>query len=402
MRRTQMHLSICSLSTLRGDLVHTPDTFAPAPSIIVAGSRADQGPGQREKTTPYKSNNANLSLAGSSTRLSDASSHARSPGAFPSRSYSFCSDPGENTDPTKTSGVQHGILRNLPIHAWSHEASRWTTWYHTPSKATSHIDIVTWNVDFKGQVAAAGRMSCILDHLRDVVLANEPQSAVILLQELNQFSFASVLEHSWVRKHFAITPPDTKSWPWPPRYGIATLVSRQLHVNNAQMLQFHKTLMGRTAVFVDVSLQPDDDPNVSQHVVRIANTHLESLSDEGRFRPVQLRATADILRAPGVHAGVVGGDMNMVGPADQDIHVAAGLGDAGTDGPDSLTWGFQPRSGRWAPKRMDRVFYTPSPGFVVEPVKVIGKGLTTADGRWASDHYGLSTRISLRQTETWQ
>ncbi|EJF65492.1 hypothetical protein DICSQDRAFT_166510 [Dichomitus squalens LYAD-421 SS1] len=304
-----------------------------------------------------------------------------------------------------TSDVQHGILRNLPIHAWSHEASRRTTEYHTPSKATSHIEIVTWNVDFKGQVAAAGRVSCILDHLRDVVLENELQSAVILLQELNQFSFASVLEHSWVRKHFAITPPDTKSWPWPPRYGISTLVSRQLQVGVAynEMLHFRKTVMGRTAVFVDVSLQlSGDEPNYAKQVIRIANTHLESLSDEVRFRPIQLRATADLLRAPGVHAGVVGGDMNMVLPVDQDIHVAAGLGDAGTDGPDSLTWGFQPRSGRWAAKRMDRVFYTPSPGFVVEPVKVIGKGLTTADGRWASDHYGLLTRIGLRQTETWQ
>ncbi|TBU61655.1 hypothetical protein BD310DRAFT_920466, partial [Dichomitus squalens] len=90
------------------------------------------------------------------------------------------------------------------------------------------------------------------------MLVNELQSTVILLQELNQFSFASVLEHSWVRKHFAITPPDTKSWPWPPLYGIATLVLRQLQVDNAQMLQFLKTVMGRTAVFVAVSPQPDD------------------------------------------------------------------------------------------------------------------------------------------------
>ncbi|EJF65491.1 hypothetical protein DICSQDRAFT_166509 [Dichomitus squalens LYAD-421 SS1] len=168
-----------------------------------------------------------------------------------------------------------------------------TTEYHTPSKATSHIEIVTWNVDFKGQVAAAGRVSCILDHLRDVVLENELQSAVILLQELNQFSFASVLEHSWVRKHFAITPPDTKSWPWPPRYGISTLVSRQLQVGVAynEMLHFRKTVMGRTAVFVDVSLQlSGDEPNYAKQVIRIANTHLESLSDE-EYMPEWWEAT---------------------------------------------------------------------------------------------------------------
>ena len=92
---------------------------------------------------------------------------------------------------------------------------------------------------------------------------------------------------------------------------------------------------------------------------------------------------------------MVGGDMNMVGRADQDIHEAAGLRDAGTDGPDSLTWGFQPRTGRWAPKRLDRVFYTPVPGFTVEPVKVIGKGLKTVRGEWASDHYGLVSTLRV-------
>ena len=333
-------------------------------------------------------------LSNSLFRLSYQSSLACRPAISSSRFYSSGSNSGE--DPIELASVQHGVLRNLPIQVWSSTESRWTREYDPPSHSTPYVDIVTWNVDFKGGPVAADRVSCILDHLRDVILPNGPQTAVILLQELNRFSFPALLEHSWVREHFAVTPPGARSWPG--GYGIATLVSRKLQVGNARMLGFHKTRMGRTAVFVDVPLQRQDehsDDSDRGATVRIANTHLESLTDEERARPAQLQAIADMLRAPGAYAGVVGGDMNMVGRADQDIHEAAGLRDAGTDGPESLTWGFQPRTGRWAPKRLDRVFYTPVPGFVVDPVKVIGKGLKTERGEWASDHYGLLTRISL-------
>ncbi|KAI1787297.1 hypothetical protein LXA43DRAFT_1098421 [Ganoderma leucocontextum] len=278
----------------------------------------------------------------------------------------------ENTD---------GTIRDLPVNAFSPEDSRWTTEYDKPSLPVPDIEIVSWNVDFMA-VDAADRVFCILDHLKTVILTNDSQPAMILLQELKEESFKTVLANRWVREHFVIVPPNTGYWPG--RYGLATLVSRHIRIEKAQMLQFRQTTMGRTAIFVDVSLRTADanaKGGEKSASIRIANTHL------------------DMLRQPGIDAGIVGGDMNMILPADQRIHVAAGLHDAGTDGPEANTWGYQSKRRSYQAKRMDRVFYTPAPGLVVEPVEVVGKGLKTERGQWVSDHYALQTTIALRHEE---
>ena len=84
--------------------------------------------------------------------------------------------------------------------------------------------------------------------------------------------------------------------------------------------------------------------------------------------------------------------MNMIGPADQNIHVVAGLQDACGDA-SAVTWGFQPPS-RFPPGRLDRIFYV-GDELVVGEVRVIGKGLKTKVGKWASDHYGLVTSVRI-------
>ncbi|EJF64972.1 hypothetical protein DICSQDRAFT_153137 [Dichomitus squalens LYAD-421 SS1] len=355
---------------------------------------SDQVPEHTDQTTPYGNDNPGAPSVASSPA---SPSHDANPPLSPLNELSPVdssrSDSDENED---TYDMQYDTVRNLRVKGWSPEESRWTTKYHKHSLSALHIDIVSWNVDFMAP-DTAGRVACILDHLRKAVLTDEPQATVILLQELDEASFAKILENSWVRKYFAVTPPTTRRWQ--ASYGLATLVSRPAWIANAQMLQFSHTTMGRAALLVDVSLYPPSDwPNGPNHVIRIANTHLESLPMGERARPLQLQAIADMLRAPGVFAGVVGGDMNMIGPADQRIHIAAGLRDAGSDGPESLTWGFQPPS-RFPPGRLDRIFYTPSPDFIVKPVKVIGRGLKTKRGQWASDHHGLLTRICLRHDD---
>lgn len=287
--------------------------------------------------------------------------------------------------------MDNDIIRDLRVKAFSPEDARWTTKYDARAQPVPHLRVVSWNVDFMAN-DTSGRMVCILDHLKKAVLGKHPHPAVVLLQELDASSFAALLAHRWVREHFAITPPNTRRWQH--SYGLATLVSRAARVERSQYLQFHRTGMGRAALLVDVSLQM---PETNERcVVRIANTHLESLPVGERARPAQLGAIADQLREPGVHAGLVGGDMNMIGAADQFIHVAAGLHDAGADGPEADTWGYQPPS-RFPPGRLDRIFYTPGADLVIEPVRVVGKGLKTKRGQWASDHFGLQTTITLRR-----
>ncbi|RPD56911.1 hypothetical protein L226DRAFT_537792 [Lentinus tigrinus ALCF2SS1-7] len=273
--------------------------------------------------------------------------------------------------------------------------------------APAALRLVTWNVDFMAPNAGA-RVSCILDHLQKVVLAGS-DSSCILLQELKRDSFDEMLRSKWVREHYAVTPPSTESWGGERRYGIATLVSRNIRATNAQMAQFTHSTMGRTALFVDVEMSLPGDSGDSKdsdseskeletRVVRIANTHLESLSEGEQERPLQLQIIADALREEGVTGGgLVGGDMNMIMPADQDIHVRAALQDA-CDDPSAVTWGFQPRK-RYPARRLDRVFYV-GDQLEVAPVEVIGKGLKV-EGRgpraqWASDHCGLMTTIRLR------
>ena len=288
-----------------------------------------------------------------------------------------------------------GTIRDLLPNAFSPEGSGWSPEYEQPSLPISDIKIVSWNVDFMAPEPAE-RVSCILDHLKTVILTDSSQPTVILLQELRQASFEAVLENRWVREHFAVVPPNAGFWPG--RYGLATLVSRHIPIQKAQMLHFHETRMDRTALFVDVLLQTEDasSEQPTSRSIRIANTHLESLAEGERARPVQLSAIAAMLRQSGIHAGIVGGDMNMILPADQGIHVAAGLHDAGTDDPAANTWGYQSRRRAWKAKRLDRVFYTPTPGLVVQPVEVVGKGLKTERGEWASDHYAIQTSIALR------
>ncbi|PIL35602.1 hypothetical protein GSI_02330 [Ganoderma sinense ZZ0214-1] len=324
------------------------------------------------------------------------SSASRSPGSGsgsdPSSPIdSTRSDSDEDKDPYGTRVMDNDTVRDLRVKAFSSEESRWTTKYDAGAQPVPHLRIVSWNVDFMAD-DTAGRMSCILDHLKKAVLGKHPHPAVVLLQELDAASFAALLAHRWVREHFAVTPPNTRRWQH--SYGLATLVSRAARVERSQMLQFHRTVMGRAALLVDVSFQAPESHG--RYVVRIANTHLESLPIGERARPAQLGAIADLLREPGVHAGVVGGDMNMIGAADQFIHVAAGLHDAGADGPEADTWGYQPPS-RFPPGRLDRIFYTPCADLVVEPVRVVGRGLKTKRGQWASDHFGLQTTISLRR-----
>ena len=283
-------------------------------------------------------------------------------------------------------------LYKLPIKAYSAGRSRWSSRIETSFPVVA-LRVVSWNVDFMAP-DSAGRVACVLDYLRRKVLTGEsPQPSCILLQELDSSSFSAVLENEWVRKHYAVTPPDMSRWGG--SYGVATLVSRFVRIRAAYMLQFTRSQMGRTALFVDVEMWheggegPDDI-----HVVRIANTHLESLPVGQRQRPLQLCAISDLLRAPGVDAGLVAGDMNIIAPPDERIHVVAALEDVCPDtSSESFTWGYQPRT-RFPPGRLDRVFCVPGT-LKTRKFEVIGRGLKTNSGLWASDHYGMKVHVQL-------
>ncbi|GBE88373.1 hypothetical protein SCP_1301880 [Sparassis crispa] len=156
-------------------------------------------------------------------------------------------------------------------------------------------------------------------------------------------------------------------------------------------------------VLVDLDLlDPSWGPPL---VMRIANTHLESLPQGTPVRPGQLALISRLLKQPDVDGGVVGGDMNAIAPSDARIHLDAGLLDAYTGHPNDhngFTWGYQPLS-EYPPARLDKLFYTPEvfgdpPPFVrVHPPELVGETLITSRGQWASDHYGLRTCVHFTQ-----
>ncbi|CDO75556.1 hypothetical protein BN946_scf184883.g18 [Trametes cinnabarina] len=295
--------------------------------------------------------------------------------------------PSSNT--TTPSG---DIIYPLKVRGWSTVKSKWTRRYRCARETPSELRLISWNVDFM-KPDTAGRLERILSYLQNSHLSSSPQPSCILLQELDVSSLDSILLNPWVRKHYAVTP--TSASHWRAHYGIATLISRTIPFTNAQMLVFSDTTMGRAAISIDIPILSSSGDR--SRIVRIANTHLESLPQGANARRKQLAAIADLLREESVDAGVVGGDMNMIGDAaDKSIHIAARLEDACLfpNDPASHTWGYQPRT-CFSPGRLDRVFFVGN-GLRVDSVEVIGRGLRTVDGRWASDHCGLLTTVSFR------
>jgi tyrosyl-DNA phosphodiesterase 2 len=164
--------------------------------------------------------------------------------------------------------------------------------------------------------------------------------------------------------------------------------------------------MGRDALYVDLEF-PDHAPasntRTSKIVVRIANTHLESLRGHGdRARPIQLGSIAKLLACSDVRGGLVGGDMNAISPSDIDLPRQVGLSDswdglAPTRGAQldisGHTWGYQPHS-IYPPNRLDKILLRGD--LRVQEIKKVGVGLkVTGLNVWVSDHYGLLARVVI-------
>ncbi|KZT74491.1 hypothetical protein DAEQUDRAFT_720665 [Daedalea quercina L-15889] len=285
-------------------------------------------------------------------------------------------------------------------------ATRWMNggWNPLPNERLgdtpppTSLRLVCWNVDFMAPNANI-RLQCALDHIRSTLetqgTAADAGSLIpccVLLQEIEGDAMPILLKNKWVREHFIVIPTSIKHWP-SPQYGNVTLVSNTVPIVSAQSLVFGNSRMGRNALLVDVQLKMpgDDEPAL----LRIANVHLESLPEGTSKRPEQLSATAELLRAAGVRAGVVAGDMNPIDPRDATIPAEAGLTDAyqgAEDDESNFTWGCQPPN-RFPACRMDKVLYTGNSSMVVDTPSRLGVGLKTGRGQWVSDHHGLMTTV---------
>lgn len=312
----------------------------------------------------------------------------------------------------------------LSIYTYSALKNRWTrTPYANANGAElsgpSQIRVLTWNVDFLAP-QASGRLRCILTHIQHTVFncqnGEAPPPSVLLLQEIEAEVIPVLLADAWLRAHFRVTPISKWNWPQRAHYGNVTLVSHGVPVCAASSLVFTESHMARGALMADVLLSGAEDANEASGAsrvqpvrFRIANTHLESLKQGAQQRPVQLALIARALSEANLLGGMVCGDMNAISAGDRDTPKEVGLIDAylgsnsDTDSDDAAdteghTWGYQPVCA-FPPGRLDKVLHTGEKGFVVEKPVRIGVGLQTADGEWASDHYGLLTTVTITRKE---
>src|SRR5262249_47222751 len=135
-----------------------------------------------------------------------------------------------------------------------------------------------------------------------------------------------LLKNEWIREHFFVTPIHPRKWPDPGRhpYGNITLIEKSVAIVNAQIVHYGTSGMGRTAVVTDVKLK---NASGKERIVRIINTHLESLSSLPARRQ-QMYLCSELLKSDEVSGGVVAGDMNAISDGDKELHVVFGLRDA--------------------------------------------------------------------------
>ncbi|KAF8656269.1 hypothetical protein AX16_002705 [Volvariella volvacea WC 439] len=354
-----------------------------------------------------------------STRLS-LSDSTSSPAPSASRALNDPADDDEENSST-TNSDDTLVSSSISSGTVNSAAPRFRNRKYHPSR----LRIITWNLDFTSPNPKE-RLIAALRHLEEEVLqckegiVTPDQACVIMFQEVHASVMPVFWEDEWVKENFYMAPLNSGRWPKNSIYGLVTLVERSLDIRYTGMLEFQLTNMARGGLLVDLALSTpgrgsrggknvDYDPHEDERgevVVRIVNTHLESLKDHLGLRKRQLGLLASLLKMDEeVEGGIIAGDMNAIEPFDRGLPTQVGLRDAwrrGDDDESGFTWGKQGQNpgGKYPAARLDKILYLQRTGFRVDEPQRIGVGLKTvvgADGEedWVSDHYGLVTTLTL-------
>jgi tyrosyl-DNA phosphodiesterase 2 len=282
-------------------------------------------------------------------------------------------------------------------------------------------------------------MTAALQHLEHILSSsfnNTTRGAtVIFLQEMVSSDLELIQETPWIRDQFYITDLTPASWRRS-SYGTTTLVDKRLDVHRVFRVPYATSSMQRDALFVDVGLNSSAlatpttaggavDEEQGQVLLRLCNTHLESLASGTPKRPLQMQTSAGFMHGrdtgnntgdpvlPTPHAAILAGDLNAFAPEDALIPSTCGLRDAFLilggveDTEESYTWGKQNPAwfvGRFPDARLDKVLFCG--GAEIVSLERIGVGVVakvTFDGGdseedeevWATDHYGLEAEFVI-------
>ncbi|KAH8832164.1 Endonuclease/exonuclease/phosphatase [Flagelloscypha sp. PMI_526] len=285
----------------------------------------------------------------------------------------------------------------------------------SPLITSEALRVLSWNIDYTSPCPKLR-----IRHAVSYLSTLNPAPSIILFQEiLSREMLPELLGHSWVQEEFLVTDipsrpqshQDSDSGADDPgfsEYMTLMLINLELHpsIHNIERVDFESP-MGRDALVLDLIISPVG-------VLRVVNTHLESLPEGHRRRKIQIGLISELLHQEDVLAGLVLGDMNVLSQADEMLLLETGLHDAwivSGQPKEGNTWGYQPPS-RFPPGRLDRALFC---GEVdVKWKGLIGTGLTyevnhildtereeweeVGDGMvWVSDHSGIFCEVAMRE-----
>jgi len=310
-----------------------------------------------------------------------------------------------------------------PYAVFDATSSSWTS--NTPGirplqpTGITNIALYSWNIDFMLPFGET-RMKAALDHLGRLVtdLALTLSVApVIFLQECTPEDLVTIASSPWVQERFAITDLDATYWATN-HYGTTMLLDMRLPITSVFRVHYSQTRMDRDAFFVDVAIGSDN----GSKVVRLCNTHLESLALDPPLRPAQVRVVAHYLHAEEVYASLAAGDFNAIQPFDRMLHKDNDLKDAfleqngKEDSDEGYTWGQQAATKlreQFGCSRMDKVYFCGS--FKLLEFTRFGQDIQLSEGTdgdsaakqrnelialgfdkpWITDHLGILAKFEV-------
>ncbi|GFF33294.1 5'-tyrosyl-DNA phosphodiesterase [Aspergillus udagawae] len=299
------------------------------------------------------------------------------------------------------------------------------------SKNVTRIRLTTWNIDFQTPHGHE-RMAAALEYLshQHRTQHDDETPSIIFLQEMVGSDLQLIQESGWVQEKFFIT--DTSSDYWRGSYGTTTMIDKQLVVRRVFRVPYSNSGMERDGLFVDVDVGPPGPEG--ECILRLCNTHLESLVSHPPRRPVQLHLASSFMHGSGPapvpedegmyapptpHAAILAGDLNAFAPEDRSAPEECGLRDAflslgGREGTEeSFTWGQQVPDWmreQFGCSRMDKILYCG--GVEAKSLKRIGEGVTVTvnsqgdhsdsedenysnEEVWVTDHLGLQGEFEV-------
>lgn len=302
--------------------------------------------------------------------------------------------------PTKDGGWQSTPASQIP-----------SVTYSEPAINPTAVRLISWNIDILVDFGEE-RMQAALEHLNSLTESTPKNVAVVVfLQEMSVADLEQIRDSKWINQRFNLTELDARNW-LSPYYGTTALVDRRLTIKNVFRVPL-VSIFDRDGLFIDVALSNSQSPSSGDKVLRLCNTHLESLVADPPVRPVQLKAASKYLQEAEVASALLAGDLNAIQPFDLTLYSDNGLRDTflelgGADGTEEgYTWGQQvPQwmKEKFGSSRMDKILLNGD----IQPKNFerIGVDVRVAEEHrakmkeagqddWVTDHYGVMGDFEL-------